>query len=117
MINMDGAPTLEGTISALEGGVENLPVGTAVSNIKGWQTTLSDAGLTDVASQLDQLATALQAEPVDAEEANRLLASLGSQTTAAAATVTDQQQSDQLTQLGSMLTNLGGGAGTTGGGD
>lgn len=34
-------PTVEGTTSALEGGVTNIPLDTALANIEGWQTTLA----------------------------------------------------------------------------
>ncbi len=112
---MGEAPTLESTIEALEGGVENLPLDAALSNIEGWQTTLSDAGLTDVADELGQLATALQADPVDQDEVGGLLLSLGAQTTAAADNATDEDTSSQLARLGAFLTELGSGAGTTGG--
>ena len=112
---MDEAPTLEGTIEALEGGVENLPLDAALANIEGWQTTLSDAGLTDLADELGQLATALQADPVDQDEVSGLLLSLGAQTTAAADNATDEDTSSQLARLGAFLTELGSGAGVTGG--
>ncbi len=111
---MGEAPTLENTISALEGGVENLPLEAAVSNIEGWQAALSEAGYNDVADELGALAAALQADPVDTEEVNSLLLGLGAQTTAAADNATDEETSSQLARLGSFLTELGSGAGTTG---
>ena len=112
---MGEAPTLEGTISALEGGVSNLALEAALSNIQGWQTTLNDAGYNDLADELGQLASALQAEPVDQDEVSGLLLSLGAQTTAAADNAIDSDASSQLAQLGSLLTALGNGEGVTGG--
>ena len=109
------APTLEGTISALEGGVESMALETAISNIEGWQAALNEAGYNDIADELGALATALQADPMDVEEVNGLLLGLGAQTTAAADNATDEETSSQLARLGSLLTELGSGAGTTGG--
>ena len=112
---MGEARTLESTVSALEGGVENLPLDAALSNIEGWQTTLADAGYSDLADELGQLATALQAEPANQGEVSDLLLSLGAQTTAAADDATDSDTASQLARLGALLTELGGGEGVTGG--
>ena len=74
-------PTVEGTISALEGGVTSLPLDAALANIQGWQTTL--AGSDDPAAQ-------------------GLSAQLGEGTTAVAG------GDAQLTNLGNLLQQAGG---------
>ena len=102
------APTVEGTVTLLEGGVENVALEATVSNIEGWQATLSDAGFDDLADELGELAAALQADPMDEEEVNALLLGLGAQTTAAADNATDEETSSQLARLGALLTELGG---------
>lgn len=101
-------PTVEGTISALESGVTNIPLDAALANIEGWQTTLAasdDTALQALAAQLGELATALQAETIDPAEVSSLLSSLGEGTTAAAGGDT------QLESLGSLLTQVGGSLG------
>ena len=101
-------PTVEGTISALESGVTNIPLDAALANIQGWQTTLEasdDTTLQALAAQLGELATVLQAETIDLAEVSSLLSSLGEGTTAAAG------GDAQLTNLGSLLTQVGGSLG------
>ena len=105
---MGEAPTVEDTVTLLEGGVENVALEEALSNIEAWQATLSEAGYDDLASELGELAAALQADPLDGEEVSSLLLGLGAQTTAAADNATDEETSSQLARLGSFLTELGG---------
>ena len=108
-------PTVEDTISALEGGVTNLPLDAALANIEGWQTTLSgsdDTAVQALGAQLGELATALQAETINAAGVSGLLTSLGEGTVAAAG------GDAQLESLGNLLTQAGGslmGGGMTGG--
>ena len=105
---MTETPTVEGTITLLEGGVENVALEEALSAIEAWQAALSEAGYDELAGELGELATALQADPVDEEEVGNLLLGLGAQTTAAADNATDEETSSQLARLGSFLTELGG---------
>ena len=108
-------PTVKDTISALESGVTNLPLDAALANIEGWQTTLSgsdDTAVQALGAQLGELATALQAETIDAAEVSGLLTSLGEGMVAAAG------GDAQLESLGNLLTQAGGslmGGGMTGG--
>lgn len=111
------APTVEETISALEGGVTNLPLDAALANIEGWQGTLEasdDATVQALGAQLGELATALQAETIDPQAVGDLLTSLGGGTL-------DVAGGDaQLENLGNLLTQAGGSltdgsAGMTGG--
>lgn len=108
-------PTVEGTISALEGGLTSLPLEAALANIEGWQTTLEASDETTVQNlgvQLGELATALQADTIDATEVSRLLLSLGEGTSAVAA------GDEQLARLGTLLSQAGGslmGGGMSGG--
>lgn len=98
-------PTVEGTISALEGGLTSLPLEAALANIEGWQTTLEASDETTVQNlgvQLGELATALQADTIDATEVSRLLLSLGEGTSAVAA------GDEQLARLGTLLSQAGG---------
>ena len=98
-------PTVEGTISALEGGVTSLPLDAALANIQGWQTTLAgsdDPAAQGLSAQLGELAAALQTDPIDSAEVSRLMTSLGEGTTAVAG------GDAQLTNLGNLLQQAGG---------
>ena len=100
------APTVEGTISALQGGLTSLPVDAAVANIEGWQTALEgsdDPVVQGIVTKLGQLSTALQADTVQDAEISNLLTGLGADTLAAAKSAGD----DQLVQLGNLLLNAG----------
>ena len=100
-----GSPTVEETISALEGGVTNLPREAALANIEGWQTTLEgsdDPAVQVLGTQLGELATALQADTIDPTEVGTLLSSLGKGTSQLAG------GDAQLASLGDLLTQAGG---------
>lgn len=97
-------PTVEGTVSALEGGVTSLPLDAALANIEGWQTTLAgsdDPAVQALSAQLGELATALQAESIDPAEVSRLMTSLGEGTTAVA------EGDAQLEGVGNLLQQAG----------
>lgn len=97
-------PTVEGTISALEGGVTSLPLDAALANIESWQTTLEasdDPAVQALSAQLGELAAALQAESIDPAEVSRLMTSLGEGTAAVAG------GDAQLESLGNMLSQAG----------
>ena len=100
----NGTPTVEGTVSALEGGVTSLPLDAALANIQGWQSTLSgsdDPAVQALSGQLGELATALQADSLDPAEISRLMTSLGEGTTAVAG------GDAQLEGLGNLLQQVG----------
>jgi predicted small secreted protein len=101
--------TPQATLSALEGGVRQMPVSAAVSNINGWQKKLrnSDAqGASQIVSTLGELKNALQQSQIDGQRVGDLLSQLGEQTTQAADNV-QGQQATQLKQLGSTLSKAG----------
>jgi len=101
--------TPQATLSALEGGVRQMPVSAAVSNINGWQKKLrnSDAqGASQIVSTLGELKNALQQSQIDGQRVGDLLSQLGEQTTQAAGNV-QGQQATQLKQLGSTLSKAG----------
>ena len=97
-------PTVDGTVSALEGGVTSLPLGAAVANIEGWQTKLEgsdDPAVQALSAQLGELSAALQTQPIDPAEVGRLLTSLGEGTASVAG------GDAQLTSLGNLLKRAG----------
>ena len=81
----------------------------ALSNIENWQAQLAasdDPALQSISEQLGELSAALNADPVDTQEVSDLLVSLGENTTAAAENA-EEDLADQLTELGTLLTNAG----------
>ena len=104
-----GAPTVDGTIELFDEGIAEVPLDTALSNIRGWEETLRAAGsedLTMIADTLAQLSEALQADSVDTTAAAGLLSQLGDETRAAAQGA-DSDTADQLMILASLLTQVG----------
>ena len=112
-------PTVDETIAALEGGVTSIPLDAALANIEGWQATLEasdDTAVQALGAQLGELATALQAETIDAAEVSGLLTSLGEGTVAAAAGDAQLESlGNLLMQAGSSLMGGGMSGGMTGG--
>ena len=105
----DESPTVSGTIEALEGGLDSLPVDQAVRNIEGWQARLEAAGdpaLLAIAEQLEELKAALQTESADQTSAGLLLIEIGERTNAAAETAQGDEAA-QLTSLGTLLSDAG----------
>ena len=100
-------PSVEDTITALEGGVENLDADAALENIEGWQQRLSsldDPDLEPIVTTLEQLATALRAS---SPEAGNILARLGEQATQVAAGL-EGARGEMLTRLGELLSQAAG---------
>lgn len=100
-------PSVEETISALEGGVENLDADAALENIQGWQQRLSsldDPDLEPLITSLEQFATALR---IGSPEAGNILARLGEQTTRVAEGL-DGAQAEALKRLGELLLQAAG---------
>lgn len=112
-------PSAEETLGLLEDGLTSAPLDAALTNIGDWQVTLEgtdDPALQALGGQLGELATALQAEPIDGQEVGGLLTSLGQGTITAAETAGDEQ----LAMLGGVLEDAGssltgGSSGMTGG--
>ena len=101
---------LDGTISALSGGITKLNPATAVSNIQGWESQLEAAGkpeLTSIAKDLGALRKELTSGSLDGAAIGKLLTKLGQQTTASAAGAAAASK-DKLTTLGGLLTKAGG---------
>ena len=101
-------PSVEGTIAALEGGLENLESDAAIENIQGWQQRLSsldDPDLEPIITSLEQLATALNA---GSPEAPNILGRLGEQTTQLAQGV-EGAQGEMLARLGELLSQAASG--------
>ena len=104
------APTVEGTISALQGGLTSIPADAAVANIQGWQTQLqgsNDPVVQGIATQLGELSTALQADTLDSAKVADLLSGLGTDTVSASESATDAQLKAQLINLGNLLLSAG----------
>ena len=104
---------LDGTISALSGGITALNPATAVSNIEGWESQLQATGkpaLTSIAQDLGALRKELTSGSLDGAAIGKLLSRLGQQTTSTAAGA-EAASKDKLTTLGSLLTKAGGALG------
>lgn len=100
------APTLDETISTLQDGITNIPLDAALANIEGWRPMLEssdDAAQQIVGSQLGDLASALQTDPIDGREVGSLLVSVGKSTVI----VGEDAGNDQLAALGDLLTQAG----------
>ena len=100
---------LDGTISALSGGITALSPTTAVSNIESWESQLQATGkpeLTSIATDLGSLRSELSSGNLDGSAIGKLLSKLGKATTATAANAEASSQA-KLTTLGSLLTKAG----------
>ena len=103
------APTLEGTIAALEDDVATIPLEQASSLIAGWETTLraaEDETLAGIADDLAALQTELQGEEMDLYEVRDIVGALGEQTLLIA-TNAEGETATMLERLGTLLTDLG----------
>ena len=103
------APTLEGTIAALEGDVATIPLEQAVSLIAGWETTLraaEDETLAGIADDLAALQAELQGEEMNLYEVRDIVGALGEQTLLVATNAEDETAA-MLERLGTLLTDLG----------
>ena len=100
------APTIEETVSALREGVEDQALDVALENITRWRETLEasdDVGLRILGVQLGDLAVALETEPINVQEASRMLITLGKATVV----VGNDQGNEQVVALGDTLTQTG----------
>lgn len=94
---------LDSTIAALQGGLTSLPPEAAVSNIESWQHQLQG---TEIAETLGKLKVALTGGG-GGESIGKILAELGSQTSAAGGSAAGDAAS-KLNQLGQALSQAGG---------
>ena len=100
---------LDGTISALSGGITSLSPTTAVSNIESWESQLQATGkpaLTSIAADLGALRKELTSGKLDGSAIGQLLSKLGKETTATASSA-EASSKDKLSTLGSLLTKAG----------
>lgn len=101
------AVDVQGTISALNGGITNLAPSAALDNINGWITQLDGMdGADDIVENLRELRETLGDTPLDGEYIGEILSELGEETTEIAGTVTGAQQ-DGLMRLGELLSSAG----------
>lgn len=94
------AADLNGTISALKGGLTSIPAAAAVSNIESWEKDLKEAA-PEIATLLGQLKTALSSGSATPESLSKLLSSIAEKTSAAGA------GNKQVEELGSLLKKAG----------
>lgn len=96
--------TVSGTLEAVQGagGLLELPIDAAVSNIDGWIAQLEgNPDFEPVVADLRALQSELQEPEIDGSAVGQLLVDLGTATTGAAA------DNAELTQLGEALTAAG----------
>jgi hypothetical protein len=96
--------SVDGTISALEGGITSLAPSAAIDNINGWIARLEEAefdGSDDIVDSLEELRDELSGGEIDGEYVAELLVELGEDTAAAAG------GNAGLERLASLLTSAG----------
>lgn len=101
--------TVEGTLSALQGGVTRLNPAIAAATLGGWIRQVEAAefeGRDAIAQNLRALRDALGQDPLDGPTIGALLAELGAQTTEAAPQAEPRPRA-ALNQLGTLLTEAG----------
>lgn len=80
-------PSLSDTISAAKQGAQGASVSDSITNIEGWQDTLSGIGSPEaqaIVDDLESLKTELSADTIDGQAIGGLIARLGQQTMAIA---------------------------------
>lgn len=98
------------TISALQGGVENLAIERALSEIDGWEQKLEESGdpqLAPIAENLRQLRVLLTADRLDSTAIGLLLSVLGEQVHGVASGSLGESLGGKLRQLGGLLATEG----------
>lgn len=98
------------TLSALEDGAAQLPIGEAVAEIEDWERRLEATGepeLQSIAGNLGALRALLSEDDIDAGTAGPLLTTLGEQVQEVAAGEPGGQVADKLRRLSELLTNEG----------
>lgn len=102
---------LNQTVGQLQGGILRLGIGSAIPVIATWEQTLSASGvpeLTPIAQNLGTLRNLLADPSFDPNQVGQLLATLGGQVQAIAATPYGLPIAAPLTQLGLVLSTGGG---------
>ncbi|MCA1717594.1 MAG: hypothetical protein LC781_12490 [Actinobacteria bacterium] len=98
------------TISALRGGVENLTIERALSEIDGWEQKLEESGdpqLVPIAENLRQLRALLTADRLDGAAVGLLLGVMGEQVHGVASGSLGESVGGKLWQLGGLLATEG----------
>jgi hypothetical protein len=98
------------TISALRGGVENIAIERALSEIDGWEQRLEESGdpqLAPIAENLRQLRALLTTDRVDGTTIGLLLGVLGEQVHGVASGSLGESIGGKLRQLGGLLATEG----------
>lgn len=98
------------TISALRGGVENLAIERALSEIDSWEQKLEESGdpqLAPIAENLRQLRALLTADSLDRPGIGVLLRVLGEQVQDVASGSLGESVGGKLRQLGELLDTEG----------
>ena len=98
------------TISALRGGVENLAIGRALTEIDGWEQKLEESGdpqLAPIAENLRQLRPLLTADRLDGAAIGVMLVVLGEQVYSVASGSLGESVGGKLQQLGGLLVTEG----------
>ncbi|MDX1530358.1 MAG: hypothetical protein R3362_02410 [Rhodothermales bacterium] len=107
-VSDDARTQLDGTLSALEGGVTALSPAAARGTIERWLNTLAEHdGLNDVATALGELRDALAAPRLRAGTIGPILSRLGERTTAAAGQAEDDEVARRVRTLGRTLSRAG----------
>ena len=100
---------LDGTISALSGGITSLSPTTAVSNIESRESQLkasADPKLSGIAADLNALKAELTSGKLDGSAIGKLLVQLGTATSGVSGQAEASSQS-KLATLGGLLTKAG----------
>ncbi len=98
------------TISVLRGGVENIALERALSEIDGWEQKLEESGdpqLAPIAENLRQLRALLTADRLDSPAIGVLLGVLGEQVNGVASGSLGESVGGKLRQLGGLLATEG----------
>lgn len=96
--------------NALSAGLKTMAAKAAVSQIEYWEEQLADvdvSGSKGILSDLDSLKKKLQADEIDGEAVQKLVASLGEKTTKISGRVEDKALSDHLAKVGEGLAEAG----------
>lgn len=98
--------TVDGTIAAAGQDITMMPIADATANIDGWIAKLEGDQFAEIRTTLERLKLDLAAQPIDNAALGATLSSLGTQTTAAAATASTSSQ-EGLRTLGGALSAAG----------
>ena len=100
------------TQSAIDNGLENAPPQAGAQLARQWASELQGAGATELTSDLESLATELEAGSPDTGRISMLLQKLGPATVAAADQCQDASVGEKVRMLGQQLSMSDESAGT-----